>query len=467
MRFSWKVFLCTLLVVAVGLSVSGYVLVSAMFDASLRRETRQALEENGILRFAFEMSALNATAKYQPLSDRTVARIGASLGQPDRMIRISDESRAPLYAGADFAADAGLLLYVEDDAYVYRVTRMDGRYYMQTAAVLTVLDRTLSMETLKDVSVLFSDRDAWLWAYRRVSLVTLAFVALVTYAVSLWLTRPVRHLSAVARSMAQGNVRQRARQMSRDEMGQLTQDFNHMANTLEEQINRLKAEAKAREDFVAAFAHELKTPLTAMIGFADTLRSRILSEEKRFAAAQYIYREGKRLESLSLRLLDLIALRRREPQPAPAPVAELFACVAETFSNSPDLSIAYDDGKVLAEAALIETVLINLVDNARKASAPGQTVSVEGRCGADGYRFTVRDQGSGIPPNELKRITEPFYMIDKSRSGSHGGAGLGLSLCAEILELHGSSLEIKSDPGQGAEVNFVLPLVSLSREASS
>ncbi|MFR3751578.1 MAG: histidine kinase dimerization/phospho-acceptor domain-containing protein [Enterocloster sp.] len=92
-----------------------------------------------------------------------------------------------------------------------------------------------------------------------------------------------------------------ARKVSDDELGQLTADFNQMANALEDNINQLEDEIQAREDFVAAFAHELKTPLTSIIGYADALRSRRLDEEKQFMSANYIYTEGKRLEAMSFR----------------------------------------------------------------------------------------------------------------------------------------------------------------------
>ena len=459
MRFTWKVFLCTLIVVAAGLSISGYILVNAMFDTSIQRETRRALDENGMLRFAFETAALNATPRNQPLKDRTITQIGGTLGGTNRFIRISGEDGNPLYIGADFIADGDLLPYAEEGTAVYRITFLEGRYYIQTAAVMSVIDRTLYLETLRDVAALFDDRDSWFSAYRQVSLATLGIVSLITYAVSMWLTRPVRHLSEVTRSMAKGNYHRRARKMSGDEMGMLTGDFNRMADMLEDQINRLTLEAKAREDFVAAVAHELKTPLTAVIGFADMLRSRMLDEEKRFLAAQYIYREGKRLESLSLRLLDLIVLRRREIKTNPMSAATLFAHVAETFPEG--VTVEYEECQVLAEPALLATVLINLVDNAKKASEPGQTVFVNGKREGDRYRFTVRDEGKGIAEDELHRITEPFYMVDKSRSGSRGGAGLGLSLCVRILELHNSRMDISSIVGKGTCVAFTLPRADL------
>ena len=101
-------------------------------------------------------------------------------------------------------------------------------------------------------------------------------------------------------------------------------------------------------------------------------------------------------------------------------------------------------------------MLINLLDNACKASEPGSRIEVLGKKEQEGYRFTVKDEGVGIAPEEVKKITKAFYMVDKSRSRSRNGAGLGLALCAEILALHESRLEIDSTPGKGTAMSFLI-----------
>ena len=108
------------------------------------------------------------------------------------------------------------------------------------------------------------------------------------------------------------------------------------------------------------------------------------------------------------------------------------------------------------DSDLIKTVLINLLDNACKASQPGGLVEVMGKRVRDGYRFAVRDYGVGIPKTEQARITEAFYMVDKSRARAQGGAGLGLALCRDIVELHGGTLDFESVPGQGTTASIHL-----------
>lgn len=210
---------------------------------------------------------------------------------------------------------------------------------------------------------------------------------------------------------------------------------------------------------MGAFAHELKTPLTAIIGYADMLRSHKLDEEKSFLSANYIYTEGKRLEAMSFRLLDIIVAKKDEAELSAVRTAEIFQYLQGMFAEENrgmQFAFTYDDDIVFAEVNLIKTVLVNLIDNACKASETGSKVTVRGRKLDTGYRFEVEDEGIGIPPEEQRKITKAFYMVDKSRSRSKNGAGLGLALCEEILKIHHSALTIQSEQGKGSCIGFTL-----------
>ena len=274
-----------------------------------------------------------------------------------------------------------------------------------------------------------------------------------------FLTKPIRLLTRATQNMAAGDYAYRARQISRDELGQLTGDFNRMANALEENICKLEEEIEAREEFMGAFAHELKTPLTAIIGYADMLRSHKLDEEKSIMSANYIYTEGKRLEAMSFRLLDIIVAKQEEAQMQEAPVGELFVYLREMFAEKkePEIRFSHEEAVVRMEANLIKTVLVNLIDNACKASEADGVVEVTGQRVDGGYRIAVRDYGIGIPEAEQSKIVKAFYMVDKSRARSKNGAGLGLALCAEILKIHHSELQIESKEGEGSCFSFLLP----------
>ena len=234
------------------------------------------------------------------------------------------------------------------------------------------------------------------------------------------------------------------------------------SEAMETEIKNLEDAAERREEFIASFAHELKTPLTAIIAYADMLRSMELSPKNRFTAAGYIFSEGKRLEALSLKLLDIIVAGKqgveRRKFDAPYFIREVAAVTVPSLAaDGMKLEMRWEQGEVEIEPDLFKTLLINLIDNARKASRKGQSVELFGRREDGGYAFYVRDYGRGMRREDLDKITEPFYMIDKSRSRAQNGAGLGLALCQRIAELHGTRLEYESEPGKGTTVRVLLP----------
>lgn len=463
MKFSSKLLFCTMIVMAIALGFSGFYFVDSVFEISLERETGQALDENSILCFAFETAALNVPAKYDVLQDSTVEQLASKLessGQnASRMLRISNEEKQALYASDGFEMDDALLSQTDASTKAYRTIYLNGHYYVQTASTVNALDRVLYLETLRDVSVVFDERAMGFRVYRQVTVVMLLLGMAAMHLISFLLTKPIRHLTRATKKMAAGDYAYRARKVSNDELGQLTLDFNHMAEALEENINKLEDEIQAKEDFVGAFAHELKTPLTAIIGYADMLRSRKLDEEKSFLSANYIYTEGKRLEAMSIRLLDIMVTRHGQAQFQEVQAESLFQYLQAMFRTNEDMNFVYtfEEGIVWAESNLIITVLINLMDNAVKASEPGSTIEVKGMVREKGYLFQVKDYGMGIAEEEIQKITKAFYMVDKSRARERNGAGLGLALCAEILSLHHSSLSIESKLGEGTCIGFLPP----------
>ena len=208
--------------------------------------------------------------------------------------------------------------------------------------------------------------------------------------------------------------------------------------------------------FVADLTHELKTPLTSMIGYADLLRSAPLDENRRRAAADAIYHESTRLESLSQQLLALQGLQTDGVTLGSVPVAAVFADVARSL---PDAALDCDapaGAAVRADRVLLADLLRNLVLNALHAEPKDGTVHLTCAEAGGQWRLTVRDNGCGIPAGALPHLTEPFYRVDKARARANGGSGVGLALCAEIAAAFGTKLEFESTPGEGTTVAICL-----------
>lgn len=225
-------------------------------------------------------------------------------------------------------------------------------------------------------------------------------------------------------------------------------------------VRRLEA---VRTDFVANASHELKTPLTAVRGFAETLLDDEPPEEMRRNFLRMIYDNTLRLQAIVEDLLDLSRLESGgwSPDLEPIEVAEVaeraWAEVCEARNASRAFEI-HGEALVLADVQGLMHILRNLMDNAlRHTDAEGSvTVEIEEESESR-VRITVADDGSGIPPEALERVFERFFRVDKARSRAKGGTGLGLAIVSHLTNQMGGAVEAESEYGQGTRMHVFLP----------
>ena len=268
--------------------------------------------------------------------------------------------------------------------------------------------------------------------------------------------RPLAELRRSAARIAQGQYGERTSAAGGDEVGELAESFNAMADSVQAHIRELTETAERQRLFISGVTHEFKTPLTAILLNADSLQNVCLDEQAQAEAVERMVGQCAWLERLVQKLLKLITLREGIDR-RPCDTAELIERVRESTEENLNrrgvtLAVRGDTEEMELDADLMQSVLVNLIDNAAKASSPGQTVTLTVR--EDG--FTVEDQGEGIPAAELERVREPFYMVDRSRSKQRGGLGLGLALANEIVQAHGGTLDIESAVGEGTAVRVEL-----------
>lgn len=210
-------------------------------------------------------------------------------------------------------------------------------------------------------------------------------------------------------------------------------------------------ELNARQSrFVADLTHELKTPLTSLIGYADLLRGGTLDAERRRTAVEALYHESARLESLSQQLLALNGLQADGVVLRPVRVAAAFA---DAVRSLPDVVLDCD---APAEAVVLADLVRNLALNAWHAGPQDGAVHLRCTDAGECWRLTVQDTGCGIPAEALPHLTEPFYRVDKARARANGGSGVGLALCAQIAEAFGTQMTFASRVGEGTTVTILL-----------
>lgn len=306
-----------------------------------------------------------------------------------------------------------------------------------------------------------------MWTQTRRLLTTGCVAVAATLAVALFfvlrrLSKPLENLAAVADTFAEGNLSARARQKSRDEIGILADSFNHMADTAENNIVEIRLVADKNERMAANLSHEIRSPLTAIQGYAEFMLLAELSPEEKSKALCYIVTESARLQKISEHMLQLYTVKREDLETAPVKIRELIQRVLLSVRQGAgkyNVTLhtgSLPDGVIAGDEIMLQSLFTNLVDNAIKACGPGGEVCLSAGIAAGNPWVSIEDNGRGMHPGELEKLGEPFYRADKARSRELGGAGLGVALCYEIAHLHGAKLTYSSTPGAGttATVEF-------------
>ena len=266
--------------------------------------------------------------------------------------------------------------------------------------------------------------------------------------------QPLQELNETTKRLAKGNYGERVVVRSKDEIGQLEESFNKMAEAVETSTRNLEESERRKTLFMGNLTHELKTPMPAISGYAQTLLSAKISRVNQEAALLYIYEECGRLERLFKKMMKLLELDQDEALVfADTPVSRLFEAAAkscEVILKDKQMTLeCIEQGEhFFMDLDLMTDVLINLIDNGVKASDYGGKIILR----AYDDCIEVQDFGQGIPDEEQEKVMEPFYMVDKSRSRKSGGAGLGLALTAMIAKRNSISIRIDSKEGEGTRI---------------
>ena len=460
MRLFWKLFCSMIAITALACSLGGYLLVDSQFQTALESQAEAVVMEHSLLRYSLMREMKLGRTFDRAGAARLADSVSASAGIGGMAFRLTDEAGQQL-AGSRLPAESELLQALGEERSGWEVLPAGDSLYLHAASPLRLTDGLVYLETWRDVDGVFQARQEQYRVFFYLMLFLILAVALLALAVSAWLSQPLKRLSEATKRVAAGELSERVQVTGDDEIGQLSADFNIMAEQMERQVRELTDAARRQEDFLHSFAHETKTPLTSIIGYAELLRARPGQPELVRESAAYIYQEGRRLESLSRKLMDLVVLDREGIALRAVEMPAFLERMAGTLRPALEqrgirLEFAAEPGTVSIDPDLMESVCLNLLDNARKAVTGQGVIQLSGISEGPGYCIQVTDNGRGIPAEDLGRLTEAFYMVDKSRSRAEGGAGLGLSVCQRIVALHGDTMEFESTPGQGTSVRVHL-----------
>lgn len=406
MKFRYKVLITNLILLSVSLGLVGYLMIHKNFELAKETQISNAVIQNNLVQSSVEYEVLQALNREESVK-------GAL---PDIGAQVSSGMRAENVTFFIYYGDKLVYNETEENANLkkvweaqqedgnknYAIFEEDGHYYIYVTAASKVGDENLCMISRSDVSDAYALRDQEIRYFRLILFICLMIESLLIYVISRYLTRPLEQLNRVAEEITDGSYETRITVKSQDEVGLL--------------------------------------------------------------ALSYIFSEGRRLERMSGKLFDLIYLREHEMEKEAVQVenvsSEVLKVVTPSFAaKGLVLKENIEPAVLYGNKELLVTALVNLLDNARKASKEHGVIEFSGKRIQEEenpfyYELSVKDYGIGMTKEETERICDEFYMADKSRARQEGGAGIGMSLVALILEHHQAELIIESEPKKGTKMRI-------------
>ncbi len=378
----------------------------------------------------------------------------------DELFAVYTEDYKPIYSNikALEQLDIQTILKQENDSYALR--KIGDEHYMLFSSQWSINHKVIYLVNSYKIDSIYEEKERQMNQILWTDIGILAISTIVIYAFSVFLTNPIHELNQTSKKIASGRFSERVSIKAKDEIGELAESFNKMADEVEQKINELHHQIKQKNDFVSAFTHELKTPMTAIVGYSDLLRLKKCDTALTQKATQYIFTEAKRLEKLAFKLMQIQQLTDEKIEITSFSITHLMQKIAKAENSrltQNKLQCEIEPAILKGESDLIEVVIRNLIENANKAEPKDQIIFIQGKKIQNRhYEIAVIDQGKGIPKEHITRVTEEFYRVNKARNRQQGGSGIGLSLVKKILDLHGTNLEIKSEEEVGTVVSFVL-----------
>ena len=365
MKFRTKVVVCMISILSIIFGAGSSALILNSFNSALDREKKSAIQSyEMILNTLKVVNGVEAWADSKDISN-TIKEMSTQRNTSWAGIHIYTENNE-LYKDGKMKDKSGGLLEstkskknIDEKSCITKVIAgNDKEKYLKVSGALKVGKEKCYLDVAYDISPIYEERDKLQQIYYEVFAIMIALCGILSYSNSFIMTRPLVRLSRTSKAIAAGNISYRSRIKTKDEIGTMAREFDKMADKLENNIIELKDTMESQNQFIGNFTHELKTPMTSIIGYADLLRSQALTMDEQVEAANYIFSEGKRLERLSLKLLDIFVTENSEVKMvlvSPGKIVEQLVenLKADYLKRNITLKYNYEKGVCLLEPDLV------------------------------------------------------------------------------------------------------------------
>ncbi|MCD2492877.1 HAMP domain-containing histidine kinase [Lacrimispora sp. NSJ-141] len=343
----------------------------------------------------------------------------------------------------------------------YSMEELEGEHLMVLGSREAWAGENCYLFSVRSLTVIYNDTETFLWQFSGIWFLMVGLASVFTAAAAKMVLKPLEELERAAVAVSEGSYDWILDVKRKDETGHVAAAFNNMAKQVEMHVSELEHASEQQKQLLGSLTHEIRTPMTSIIGYSETLLQMRLKEEEKQKALHNIHEQACYLQRLSSKMMELSGLYQNS-------AISMRSCVLkEILQNAvlmeekrwPDKKFILEIEEPAESAAvqgdedLLLSLFVNLTDNAAKASLKGQEIRIRL---TDGNNVSVQDFGKGIPSGEMKKIKVPFYMTDKAR-GNKQGLGLGLAICEQIAKLHGIKMDIESEEGEGTTITLLFP----------
>lgn len=467
MKFGQKIFLMSFVLIIIAINGIGIIMINHTYQANIEKEIdKNMVQINSImteiesgdglnnissiasvyltnnvnmkLYYQGKMIYTNLKEEYPEIEDKLLVEEDKRIVNKELISGWLVEERHNVdLIDIEKSKQSNIMVYIEEDK-IFMKMKKDDKVII----------------TLSDISEVNNMKDEQVEYFVKLSLGSSFIIALVLSVSVGFLTRKIKILDKTVKEVENGNYNAKVQKLGNDEIGNVGNSFNRMTQAIQQNIKQIQEVSENRKKFIGNLTHEIRTPLTSIIGYSSLVKNERVKEKK--VVLEYcdkIYEEGKYIEKISQKLMDLLLLENGNIEIEEVNLSEqLWEIVKELQNLFTDVKYEIkieENVFVKADRVLVKSLIFNLVKNAISAYEKDAIVRIELQKNKE---IHIIDYGKGIPPDELDKIKEPFYTLSKDRNRTFSGMGLGLSLCIKIVEVLKGKLDIESKENEGTKI---------------
>lgn len=454
MKLSVKIFLGICIPLIIALIFISNILINRSFSNDIENETNRGIQEFYLIEENVKSSFLQSTS-----SNDVIIKSYGDYYVENGLYFIYFKNGKQIYTSNEsINLENSELLNVKIDNVLTQCKQFNNEHYLLISSKVTAGN---VLVYARNVDSIYKIRRDLINLSIILIITILIVVAIIAYIISKTLTKPLNKMKVEMEKLSKGNFDIRLKE-SRNEFGTLSKSFNKMSEELKNRDEELLDLVNSKQTFIDNLSHEINTPLTTILGYTELLERAECTEEQRIRFLDNIKKETLRIKEIHKNLLLLSYKRNSDLEMKNTPSEEIFSNIKESVAfkikqKNIKLTVNNRIQEFFGDATLIEMCISNLVSNAVNASNENSNIIIDSYEDDKNVYIKVIDEGQGISKENIEKILEPFYRVDKARSRKNGGAGLGLAICNSIMKMHNGNIRIESELGKGSVFYLQFP----------